>query len=261
MIEGKISDSNNAPRYHDLKDKRVIISGGAMGIGAAFVEAFAWQGAAVAFTDIAKSESHNLVESLEDVAIKPAFFHCDITEQSQFKDTLHNMTDTLGGCDILINNAANDQRHSPADIDHKEWDDSFAVNVKHHFFASQAVTPHMRRAGGGSIINLGSISWHIALKNLVLYQMAKAAVEGLTRSLARELGPDNIRVNTIVPGNVQTPRQQQWYNPEAEAQLVANQCLKARIQPEDIAAMALFLASQNARYCTGHNYWVDAGWR
>ena len=119
----------------------------------------------------------------------------------------------------------------------------------------------MRRAGGGSIINLGSISWHIALKNLVLYQMAKAAVEGLTRSLARELGPDNIRVNTIVPGNVQTPRQQQWYNPEAEAQLVANQCLKARIQPEDIAAMALFLASQNARYCTGHNYWVDAGWR
>lgn len=261
MIEGKICHRNHAPLYHDLKDKRVIITGGAMGIGAAFVEAFAKQGAAVAFIDIAKSDSNNLVERLKDAAIKPAFFHCDITKQNQFEESLHDMTDALGGCDILINNAANDERHSPEAIGHKEWDESIAVNVKHHFFASQAVIPHMRRAGGGSIINLGSISWHIALKNLVLYQMAKAAVEGLTRSLARELGPDNIRVNTIVPGNVQTPRQQQWYNAEAEAQLIANQCLKVRIQPEDIAAMALFLASQNARYCTGHNYWVDAGWR
>jgi NAD(P)-dependent dehydrogenase (short-subunit alcohol dehydrogenase family) len=136
-----------------------------------------------------------------------------------------------------------------------------AVNLRHQFFTAQAALPAMRRAGGGTIINLGSISWHLGLEQLVLYQTAKAAVEGLTRSLARELGPHNIRVNTIVPGNVQTPRQMRWYTPEGEAEIVSAQCLEGRIQPVDIAAMALFLASDDARFCTGHNYWVDAGWR
>ncbi len=119
----------------------------------------------------------------------------------------------------------------------------------------------MTSAGGGSIINLGSISWHLALPDLTLYQTAKAAIEGLTRSLAREFGRQNIRVNAIIPGNVQTPRQMKWYSPEGEAEIVAQQCLDGRIQPRDIAAMALFLASDDARFCTGHNYWVDAGWR
>jgi len=141
------------------------------------------------------------------------------------------------------------------------WDERIAVNLKHKFFAAQAVAPAMRAVGGGVILNLGSISWHLGLEDLTVYQTAKAGVEGLTRSLARELGPGGIRVNTIVPGNVQTPRQMQWYTPESEAEIVAAQCIKGRLQPSDIAAMAMFLASDDARYCTAQSYWVDGGWR
>ena len=136
-----------------------------------------------------------------------------------------------------------------------------AVNLRHLFFAAQAAIPVMRQSGGGAIVNFGSISWHLGLSDLVLYQTAKAGIEGLTRSLARELGRDNIRVNAIIPGNVQTPRQAQWYTPEGEAEIVASQCLDGRIQPSDVAALALFLASEDARMCTGHGYFVDAGWR
>jgi NAD(P)-dependent dehydrogenase (short-subunit alcohol dehydrogenase family) len=136
-----------------------------------------------------------------------------------------------------------------------------AVNLRHLFFAAQAVVPAMKRAGGGVILNFGSISWHLALPELVLYQTAKAAIEGLTRSLARDLGRDNIRVNTIIPGNVKTLRQEKWYTPEGEAEIVAAQCLDGRILPEDVAALAMFLASDDARYCTAHDYFIDAGWR
>jgi NAD(P)-dependent dehydrogenase (short-subunit alcohol dehydrogenase family) len=135
------------------------------------------------------------------------------------------------------------------------------VNLRHQFFAAQAVIPAMRAAGGGSIINFGSISWHLGLGDLILYQTAKAAIEGLTRSLARDLGRDNIRVNAVIPGNVKTPRQEKWYTPEGEAEIVAAQCLDGRILPEDIAALVLFLAADDARMCTAHNYWMDAGWR
>ena len=136
-----------------------------------------------------------------------------------------------------------------------------ATNLRHLFFAAQAVIPGMRAAGGGTIVNLGSISWHLGLKDLVLYQTAKAAIEGMTRSLARELGREGIRVTAIVPGNVQTPRQLRWYTPEGEAEIVAGQCLDGRIQPADVAALALFLSSDDARMCTGHEYFIDAGWR
>ena len=136
-----------------------------------------------------------------------------------------------------------------------------AVNLRHLFFASQAAVPAMKRAGGGVILNFGSISWHLALPELTLYQTAKAAIEGLTRSLARDLGRDNIRVNTIIPGNVKTPRQEKWYTPEGEAEIVAAQCLDGRILPVDVAALAMFLASDDARFCTGHDYFIDAGWR
>jgi NAD(P)-dependent dehydrogenase (short-subunit alcohol dehydrogenase family) len=135
------------------------------------------------------------------------------------------------------------------------------VNLKHQFFCAQAVVPGMRAKGAGAIINLGSISWHLALPDLSLYQTSKAAIEGLTRSLARDLGKDNIRVSCVVPGNVQTPRQMQWYTPEAEAELVEAQCIKRRIQPEDVAALVTFLASDDARVITGHEHFVDAGWR
>jgi NAD(P)-dependent dehydrogenase (short-subunit alcohol dehydrogenase family) len=162
---------------------------------------------------------------------------------------------------VLLNNAGNDDRHEFATVTPEYWDERIAVNLRHLFFTAQAAAVSMKRSGGGVILNLGSISWHLGLKNLVVYQTAKAGIEGMTRAMARELGGDNIRVNAIIPGNVQTPRQMKWYNPAEEAQIVASQCLADRIQPEDIAAMALFLASDDARMCTAHSYWVDAGWR
>lgn len=247
--------------YPSLVGRKVIVSGGGSGIGEAVVEAFARQGAAVAFVDIQEDPSAELIRRLADVDIPPHFIRCDITDCADYGHKIDKLIAHLGGCDVLINNAANDDRHSFEEVTPAYWDERIAVNLKHQFFAAKAVVPAMRAAGGGSIINLGSISWHLGLKNLVVYQTAKAAIEGLTRSLARELGRDNIRVNTIIPGNVLTPRQMKWYSPEAEAEIVAAQCLDGRIQPADIAAMALFLAADDSRFCTAHNYWVDAGWR
>ena len=247
--------------YPSLVGKRVIISGGGSGIGEGIVEAFARQGAAVAFVDIQEEPSQALVARLADAPIAPLFLRCDITDCVDYGAKIAQLIEQLGGCEALVNNAANDDRHSVEEVTPEYWDERMAVNLKHHFFAAKAVLPAMKRAGGGSIINLGSISWHLGMADLALYQTAKAAIEGLTRSLAREFGRDGIRVNAIIPGNVQTPRQMKWYTPEGEAEIVAQQCLEGRIQPSDIAAMALFLASDDARFCTAHNYWVDAGWR
>ncbi len=260
-----IEANDKRARYPSLAGKRVIITGGGSGIGAGLVEGFCQQGAKVAFVDIQTDASEALCAQLAraggDAAIAPIFRQCDITDLDAFTACIGELIQALDGCNILINNAANDDRHALTDVTPAYWDDRMAVNLKHSFFASQAVAPAMKLAGGGSIINLGSISWHLGMEKLTLYQTAKAAVEGLTRSLAREMGRDNIRVNTIVPGNIQTPRQAQWYTPEGEAEIVAAQCLKGRIQPDDVAALALFLASDDARFCTAHNYWIDAGWR
>lgn len=244
--------------YPSLKDKRVLITGGATGIGAGLVEAFTRQGARVAFVDVAVDAGQALAERLGAGAV---FRHCDLTDVAALPVTIADIADALGGIDVLVNNAANDDRHSIAEVTPAYWDERMAVNLRHLFFAAQAVVPHMKRAGGGAIVNFGSISWHLGLPDLVLYQTAKAAIEGMTRSMARDLGRENIRVTTIVPGNVQTPRQEKWYTPEGEAEIVAAQCLDARIQPADVAALALFLASDDARMCTGHEYFVDAGWR
>jgi NAD(P)-dependent dehydrogenase (short-subunit alcohol dehydrogenase family) len=253
-----------APRtiYPSLADKHVLVTGGATGIGEALVEAFALQGARVQFIDIVDEPSQALVERLgPDSPHGPRYRHCDLRDIGAVRSTIAELESANGGIDILINNAANDDRHTINEITPEYWDERIAVNLRHMFFAAQAVIPGMRRSGGGAIINMGSISWHLALADLVLYQTAKAGIEGLTRALARDLGPDNIRVNTIVPGNVQTPRQMQWYTPEGEAEIVSAQCLKDRVQPHDVAALALFLASDDARMCTGHDYFVDAGWR
>ncbi|CDO36548.1 SDR family NAD(P)-dependent oxidoreductase [Novosphingobium sp. KN65.2] len=247
--------------YPSLSGKRVIVTGGASGIGEGMVEAFARQGARVTFLDVQKDASLALVKRLADAPFKPIFELCDITDIDAFGKALEKILTSLGGCDVLVNNAGNDDRHAIEDITPEYWDERMAVNLRHQFFAAKAVIPAMKETGGGSIINLGSISWHLGLKDLVIYQTAKAAIEGLTRSLARELGRCGIRVNSVIPGNVQTPRQMQWYSPEGEAEIVSAQCLDGRIQPQDIAAMALFLASDDGRFCTSHNYWVDAGWR
>jgi NAD(P)-dependent dehydrogenase (short-subunit alcohol dehydrogenase family) len=261
LAEGIIKPIAQEAVYPSLSGKRVIISGGATGIGEAIVEAFVRQGAAVAFVDIQDKPSKALVARLADATIPPLFIHCDIRNCANYSAKVLDIVDQLGGCDVLINNAANDDRHKVEEVTTAYWDERMAVNLKHQFFGAKTVIPAMKAAGGGSIINLGSISWHLGLADLTLYQTAKAAIEGLTRSLAREFGRDGIRVNAIIPGNVQTPRQMQWYTPEGEAEIVAQQCLEGRIQPRDIAAMALFLASDDARFCTAHNYWVDAGWR
>ena len=261
MAEGVLQPVAEGAVYPSLTGKRVIVSGGGSGIGEGIVEAFARQGSAVAFVDVQDEPSQELVARLADASIPPIFINCDITDSIDYGGKIARLVDKLGGCDVLINNAANDDRHTVDEVTPEYWDERMAVNLKHQFFAAKAVRPSMREAGGGSIINLGSISWHLGLPDLTIYQTAKAAIEGLTRSLARELGRENIRVNAIIPGNVQTPRQMKWYTPEGEAEIVSQQCLDGRIQPRDIAAMALFLASDDARYCTAHNYWVDAGWR
>ena len=260
-MTGEAGSAAGRAIYPSIAGKRVIVSGGGSGIGEALVEGFVRQGAKLAFVDVQDDASEALVARLGDAAHPPFYRHCDITDAEGYTATLGELVDALGGCDVLVNNAANDDRHKVADVTPAYWDERMAVNLKHQFFAAQSVVPAMRDAGGGSIVNLGSISWHLGLEDLTIYQTAKAAIEGLTRSLARELGRDNIRVNAIIPGNVKTERQMKWYTPEGEAEIVAAQCLDGRIMPHDIAAMALFLASDDARLCTAHNYWVDAGWR
>jgi NAD(P)-dependent dehydrogenase (short-subunit alcohol dehydrogenase family) len=242
--------------YPSLKGKRVLVTGGGSGIGAGLVEGFAAQGCDVAFIDINGSDSEQLAQRTG-----ARFLQIDLTDTAATPGAIKNLIDHGGPIDVLVNNAANDDRHEIDDVTEAYWDNRFNVNLKHQFFCAQAVVPGMRSRGGGVIINLGSISWHLALPGLILYETCKAAIEGLTRSLARELGPDNIRVSCVVPGNVRTPRQLKWYTPEGEAEIVNAQCLKGRLVPEDIAAMTLFLASDDARLITGHEYFVDAGWR
>lgn len=257
-----MNDMNNRAVYPSLAGKRVIVTGGGSGIGEGLVEAFVAQGARVGFVDIAEEASAALVTRLgAGAAHAPVFRRCDLTDLDDLARVFAELESALGGVDILVNNAGNDDRHGIDDVTPAYWDERLNVNLRHQFFAARAVLPAMKRAGGGSILNFGSISWHLALNDLVLYQTCKAAIEGLTRSLARDLGRQNIRVNTIVPGNVQTPRQEKWYTPEGEAEIVAAQCLDGRIQPSDVAALVLFLASDDAKMCTGHDYFIDAGWR
>lgn len=250
-----MSDASRAI-YPSLKGKRVLITGGGSGIGAGIVEAFAAQGCDVTFIDINGSDSDDLAQRTG-----ARFLLIDLTDTGATQQAIRSLIDEGGAIDVLVNNAANDDRHAVADVTEDYWNDRLNVNLKHQFFCAQAVLPGMREKGGGAIVNMGSISWHLGLPDLVLYETCKAAIEGLTRALAREVGPDNIRVNCVVPGNVRTPRQLKWYTPEGEAEIVNAQCLKGRLVPEDVAAMILFLASDDARLMTGHEYFVDAGWR
>jgi NAD(P)-dependent dehydrogenase (short-subunit alcohol dehydrogenase family) len=243
--------------YPSLKGKRVVVTGGGSGIGAGLVEAFARQGAETLFVDILEPESAALVARLGDAPIKPVFHPVDLTDIA----AVEKFFQAIGPIDVLVNNAGNDDRHALQDITPAYWDERMAVNLRHMLFSAKAAAPGMKSRGGGAIINFGSISWHLGLPGLLLYETAKAAIEGMTRALARELGADAIRVTAVVPGNVKTPRQLKWYTPEGEAEIVAAQCLKGRITPQDVAALVLFLASDDARMCTGQAYWIDAGWR
>ena len=237
--------------YPSLKGKRVLITGGGSGIGEGIVEGFARQGADVTFFDISAAS-----QAVAD-RTGAKFVNINLTDIGGVKQAVEDH----GPFDVLVNNAANDDRHKVEDVTEEYWDDRMDVNLKHLFFCTQAAVEGMKQRGGGAIINLGSISWHLALPELALYQTAKAAIEGLTRSLARDLGRDNIRVNCVVPGNVRTPRQLQWYTPEGEQEIVDAQCMSGRLMPEDVAALVMFLAADDSKLMTGHEYFVDAGWR
>lgn len=247
--------------YPSLRDRLVVVTGGGTGIGAALTEGFARQGARVVFLDVAEEPSKALAAELASCTPPPVFQPCNLLDLDSLREALSSIIAEHGPVDVLVNNAANDDRHTLAEVTPAYWDDRIGVNLRHLYFAAQAAAPGMRERGRGVILNLGSISWHLGLPDLSIYETAKAGIEGMTRALARELGVDGIRVSCIVPGNVKTPRQMKWYTPEGEAEIVAAQCLKGRIEPSDVAALALFLASDDARYITGHEYFVDAGWR
>jgi NAD(P)-dependent dehydrogenase (short-subunit alcohol dehydrogenase family) len=247
--------------YPDLAGKRVVITGGGSGIGSELTTAFAQQGAKVYFLDIAEESSRALEQALAGSRHAPSFIRCDLTDLDALASTFASIEQEAGGVDILLNNAANDDRHDPLDVDAAYWENRMNVNLRHQFFCSQAVARGMQQRRNGVILNFGSISWHLASSQLSLYMTAKAAIEGMTRGLARDLGAYGIRVNTVVPGAVRTPRQVAlWHTPEEEARILAGQCLQARVEMQDVAALALFLASSNARHCTGREYFVDCGW-
>ena len=248
--------------YPSLRDRVVFVTGGASGIGAEEVTQFAAQGAKVAFVDIADDAAAALIDTLKSAGHPAPFYqHCDLKDIAALQSAIAEVGRRLGPITVLVNNAANDQRHKFEDVTVEYWDERLATNLRHQFFAIQAVAPMMRSAGGGSIINFGSVSWHTAQGGMPAYTTAKAGVEGLTRGMARDLGPDDIRVNTVIPGWIMTERQQKlWLTPEAEAEMMKGQCIPQKLYPPDVARMVLWLAADDSALVTAQNFVVDAGW-
>lgn len=247
--------------YPDLKGKAVLVSGGASGIGEFMVRAFAAQGAKVGFVDRAQSQGERLAALLNSQGHTVEFVQCDITDEIAFKAAIERFEHSLGAITVLVNNAANDVRHTLEEVDSAMFDRLIAVNLKHAFFAAKAVVPMMKRAGGGAIINLGSVGWMMASAGYPVYAASKAAAHGMTRALARELGPSHIRVNTLVPGWVMTEKQLAMWVDDAARELISrSQCLPGSVLPEHIANMALFLASDASAMCSAQNFIVDGGW-
>ena len=247
--------------YPDLQDKTVIVTGGGSGIGEAIVRRFAAQGARVGFLDIAVEPSQKLRTELTEAGHQVHFEACDLRDIAALRHAIAGIRATFGPIGILINNAAHDQRHATLDVTPEYFDERIAVNLKHQFFAAQAVIPDMQALGGGAIVNFGSVSWMIGQGNMPVYTAAKSAVIGLTRSLARDFGKDNIRVNAIAPGWIMTQRQiDLWLTPDSEKELMERQCLKRKLMPDDMARMALFFASDESGACTNQHYVADGGW-
>ena len=248
--------------YPSLRDKVVFVTGGASGIGASIVEAFVQQGARVAFVDIDVARGERLVEQLAGAAHAPRFLPCDLLDIAALRAAIETVRLELGAIGVLVNNAANDERHELDDVTPEYWDRAQNLNLRHAFFAAQAVRPQMRELGGGAIINFSSIAWRSGAPRLVGYTTAKAAIVGLTRALAVELGGDEIRVNAVAPGAVMTEKQLRlWHTPETTAALVAKQALHVRLEEAHVAAAVLFLASDDSRAITKQCLTVDAGLR
>ena len=247
--------------YPSLRDRVVLVTGGASGIGAAEVTHFARQGAKVAFLDTDDQASSELFAALRQEGLNaPLYLPCDLKDIAALRSAIGEIGRRLGPITVLVNNAANDQRHDYADVTVEYWDERMATNLRHQFFAIQAVAPMMRAAGGGSIVNFGSISWHASQGGMPAYTTAKAGVEGLTKGMARDLGGDRIRVNCVIPGWTMTQRQiDLWLTPEAEANLMRAQCLKEKVMPADVARMVVWLAADDSRMCSGQLWVVDGG--
>jgi NAD(P)-dependent dehydrogenase (short-subunit alcohol dehydrogenase family) len=255
-------NSSSFARYPSLHNRAVLVTGGATGIGASIVAHFARQGSRVAFLDIQDAAAHSLIATItEEGCPPPLYLSCDLTDIPALQRAIGHCIATLGAINVLINNAANDQRHTIEEVTPESFDRSIAVNLRPQFFAVQAVLPAMRKAGRGSIINMSSIAWMIPTTGLPLYIAAKAAIVGMTRTLAHELGPHNIRVNAVLPGAIATERQKQlWYTPEYKAEIMASQALKRDILPDDVARLVLFLASEDSSAITNQSYVIDGGW-
>lgn len=248
---------SNQVQYHSIRDKVTVITGGASGIGEELVRAFVSQGANVAFLDFDKHTGEALSDELNCL-----FLYCDVTDIAQLKQCFQTINKQLGSIDILINNAGSDDHHKIEDITEEYFANCININLRHQLFAIQAVLPDMERKGCGSIINMGSINWMRGRPGRVCYSLSKAAIHGFTRTLAQELGPRGIRVNSLVPGAIRTPKQDTMWaklDPSATNQFVELQALKFRLDGSHCARMALFLGSDESSGCTGQDFIVDAG--
>ena len=254
--------SQKPAHYPSLENAAVVITGGASGIGAAMVEHFALQGARVAFLDIGEKSAAALIEKLSpQVANQPKFLRCDLTDIAALQSAIKKIESQVGTIRVLVNNAASDDRHKFSEVTQEYWDERMNVNLRHHFFAIQTVAPGMTKAGGGSIINMSSISWMIPSTGLPAYITAKAGIVGLTRTLSRELGGSNVRINCISPGAIMTERQRRlWMTPDYLAEIMRCQSIKRELIPQDVAKLVLFLASEDSSAITGQNFVIDGGW-
>ena len=253
---------DNSATYPDLAGRSVLVTGGASGIGAQIVRRFCEQGSKVAFLDIDRGAAEELVAAIADKGLtRPLFQACDLRDIAALRACIARAGEANGPLSVVVNNAARDDRHPFDTVTPEYWDERFAVNLRHQFFAAQAAYPMMKQAGGGSVINMGSTSWMVGQGGMAAYTAAKSAVLGLTRSLARDWGADNIRVNSIAPGWIMTERQKTlWLTPEGERELMTRQCLKRKLVPDDIARVVLFLASDASSAMTNQSYIVDGGW-
>jgi NAD(P)-dependent dehydrogenase (short-subunit alcohol dehydrogenase family) len=250
-----------AATYSDLAGKVVLVTGGASGIGEAIVRRFAQQKSVVVFFDIKVEDGTRLARELTNDGLRAHFANVDLTDIEGLRAGIADARKAHGPINVLINNAAHDERHRTEDVTPEYWDDRIAINLKHCFFAAQAVLPDMKAAKAGVIVNFSSISWIAGQGGMAAYTASKSGMLGLTRSLARDYGPDNIRVNSVAPGWIMTQRQiEKWLTPEGEAELMQRQCLKRKLVPDEIAKFVVFLASDEASACTSQHYVVDGGW-
>jgi len=261
-VEREVSETTpEFASYPSLRDRVVVVTGGASGIGEHIVEHFVRQGSRVAFLDVQDESAAKLVGRLKASAAALIYRRCDVTDTAALAATIDEIADRFETIDVLVNNAGNDTRHSIEEVTPEYWDKCIAINLKQQFFACQAVTPVMKRAGHGSIVNISSISWLIPGTGLPVYAASKAGVVGLTRTLAHELGPQNIRVNAVLPGAILTERQRRlWFSEEYVARVLQNQALKRMITPEEVARLVLFLAADDSSAITNQSYIVDGGW-